>query len=731
MKNSLYTIHISSLEQSKRKTTKDAIITKDSNEINITFCKDDKLDQFEKEINLLTGSSFIYSIKKRFSSSLISMLSVLVIMFALISSAIYEDLFKKIIFDLPFIWDIDDTVSLIFVIVFFFGILIMPSLLDTEGSQFKNILSNWFNKDARKIKKLNLAFNLFKKDSIVNLYNIDLFHNKHWVIRLLLVSLIKRFQTINFHIRHDQISIIKKELEDLNIKNINIVKNPSITSEFNIDFLLSQKEERLYLLMQLSSSVIINKEQDKDLISLELFEYCGKNFFEGEKNLNEELVSGFQNFINRSFKDFNLISQDNFSQIYFTNNAKYKKYEDEQKRLAYYLRNHIEECVAYFNNPISLLILYHYVKDIVLDKKRTLLILEKLISSLVKKQQYDLVDKYWFSIAGEIFDSSSSNSFKNDNESLYRELSIKSLNELIFLFERNGSFEQAILLNKYLYEINPIKYSINICSLYERMGSFDKAYESLPKQINKKENKKPSDIEVRFHQRKAWIIVSQRKSQLKQEGLENLNTLKELLFTHNEDNEAIHLWHYYNIKANYEEWAENYDQAIISYSKCLNIPTLGSFEYGATFVNMAISYRLNYLKDVSKDIDIINESIKLGDIGISLKQSVGDRDEMPIVLHNQALNILTKMVYSKITEEECLNVITITSQAISILKETNSSKKMPMLLIENMLAKALLQKEYVDLEKELGIHIATLNENEFNQISSIYQKCLKRLLSFQ
>lgn len=109
-------------------------------------------------------------------------------------------------------------------------------------------------------------------------------------------------------------------------------------------------------------------------------------------------------------------------------------------------------------------------------------------------------------------------------------------------------------------------------------------------------------------------------------------------------------------------------------------------------MNMAISYRLNYLKDASKNIDTINESINLGDIGIALKQSVGDRDEMPIVLHNQALNILTKMVYSTINEQECLNVINITSEALSILKETNSSKKLLCYLLKMYLPKLYYKK---------------------------------------
>lgn len=727
MTNKTYTIHTSSLKQARRKNKEDEIIEKNSNEINITFCKDDKFEKFEEQINLLAGSSFIYKIKKRFSSSFVSIISVLVIMFALIASSIYEDLFKKLIFELPFSWNFQDTISLIFVFVLFFGILIMPSLLDTEGNEFKNSLSNWFNKDARKIKRLSLSLSLFDKSSIVNLYNIDLFNQEHWTFKLLVKSLVNRFDTINFHIRNDQVISLKKELKNFNLIAINTIKNSTKNSEFDIRFLLSNKEDSLYSLMQLSSSIIVNKKEDKNLISLELFEYLGKNYLLNEIDSKEQLLSSHQNFVFRSFNDFDFIFQDKPSQICLTNSLKASDFEEKQKKLSYYLRNHIEECVLYFDDPISLLILYYYVKDIVIDKKRSLAILEKFISSIVKKQQYNLVDEYWFEIAGEMFDSSSFNSFEENSNSIYRELSLKALNDLVFLFERNASFSQSLLLNEYLYEINPIKYSINISSLHERMGSFDKAYETLPKVINNTK-KKPSEIEVRFYQRKAWIIVSQRKEEFKKEGLENLNILKELLFSHNEDNEAVSLWHYYNIKANYDEWEEDYNQAIINYKKCLNIPNLGSYEYGASFVNMAISYRFNYLKSLQEfkeDVNLINEAIKLGSIGISLKQEVGDRDEIPLVLHNQALNILSKMVYSQIKEKECLDIINITQQAIDILKDTNSSKKFAMLLIENIIAKALLKKDYKEVEKELRNYIITLNKNEFTQISNIYKECIK------
>ena len=109
------------------------------------------------------------------------------------------------------------------------------------------------------------------------------------------------------------------------------------------------------------------------------------------------------------------------------------------------------------------------------------------------------------------------------------------------------------------------------------MGNFDKALSSLPKNMSSNLNIKPNDTEVKFYQRKAWIIVSQRKKELKEEGLESLEKLKNIIFSHNEDNAPLWLWHYYNIKANYEEWEENYDKAVNHYKKCLSIPTLGAF----------------------------------------------------------------------------------------------------------------------------------------------------------
>lgn len=707
-----------SLQKNNREDEKSQLISKSSNNIEIVFSKTDTLEDFELYLNDICGnSSSLFKFRKKFSAYFLSVISVVVILFALISSSLYEDIMKKIIFESPFDWGINDSVSIFFVLLFFLGLVLMPSVLDGEGSEFKQSLKAWINKDIRVLKRLKLAVNSLDKKYQIDIYNIDLQDEEHWTWRLVMPIFINHFSNINVYVRNDLKNKTEKRLKSLNVLSIDIKRETAYKGKLflNYEIFFSQKEQTLYKLMQLSSTNILNKNEQNTYISLELFEYCGRNFYD-TKNEKGQLISGFQNFINRCFDDFKLLEQHKSNQIFFKNYVKLKDLEDDKRRLSFYLRNHIEECLTYFDNPISLLILYYYVKDIVLDEKRTIAILEKLVASIKKKQQYDLINNYWFDIAGEMFDSKNLDSFISSNDSIYRKLSIDTLNSLIFLFERNGKFEQALLLSKYLYEINPNKYSIDISSLYERMGEYDNAYNSLSYHV--KNNSKPNEVEVRFHQRKAWIIVSQRKDEKKEEGLKALEVLNNLLFSHQEFNEPIWLWHYYNIKANYEEWNENFDLAIDNYMMCLKIPALGAFEYGATFINMSIAYRFKFLE--TKQQESIDQSIYLGNLGVKLKDSVGDKDEMPVVLHNQALNILYKLAFhedSSLLDE----VIKLSSEALEILETTNSKKRLGMALIELILAKSIKGEEVDTFLEKLKLHWEQMDIYEKGQAIKIYE----------
>ncbi len=721
------TIFTGSLLSHKRELKNQEIIVKNENQIEIVFFKDDTLDDFEASLNKICGnSSFSYSLKKKMASYLLSFISVVIIMFALISSSLYEDVFKKIIFESPLSWTMGDSISMLFVLIFFFGLLMMPSILDGESSQLKEVLNAWFNKDARRVKRVRLALQELDKKYQVKIYNIDFLDENHWMWKLIVPCLVKHFQELDFFVRNDQKRVCEKRLERLDVLEIQIKNKRYLSKKADEEMLLSQKESSLYSLLHLSSTTLIGKNLDKEFVSLELFEYCGRTFFtdESSKKDKNSLISGFQNFINRCFDDFFLLAQEKSAQVYFTSLVKQKDLYDEKRRLSYYLRNHIEECLEYFDNPISLLILYYYVKDIVLDEKRTIAILEKLISSIKKKQQYDLIQIFWFDISGKMFDSKQIDNFELTNNSIYRKLSIKALNDLKFLFERNGYFEQALLICEYLYEINPNKYAVDICSLHERMGDFEKAYDSLPEDFTQNNLNKPNDIEVRYLQRKSWIIVSKRAEDKKEEGLNSLEQLRKILFSHSYDNEPLWLWHYYNIKANYAEWNKDYDKAIENYKKCLAIPSLGAYEYGGTFINMSIAYRFKYLTNCSQNIDSINKSILLGNIGVLLKDSVGDRDEMPVVLHNQALNILYKLANVDIRKDKelALKASELTNKGLEILDSTNSVKRLGIILCENILAKSLLGINIDNLKKRLDEHWEFIDDYEKEQINLIFEK---------
>ena len=154
MKNNI-TIITGDLNSSPRKNKEKEIISYKDKIIDFTYIEGDTLNDFEQSLTKVCGeSSFLYNIKTKFSTLLLSVISVTIILFALISSSLYEDIFKKILFETPFDWTINDSISILFVLLFFFGLLMMPSILEGESSQLKNGLISWFNKDTRKSKIL-------------------------------------------------------------------------------------------------------------------------------------------------------------------------------------------------------------------------------------------------------------------------------------------------------------------------------------------------------------------------------------------------------------------------------------------------------------------------------------------------------------------------------------------------------------------------------------------------
>src|SRR5574344_1091418 len=250
------------------------------------------------------------------------------------------------------------------------------------------------------------------------------------------------------------------------------------------------------------------------------------------------------------------------------------------------------------------------------------------------------------------------------------------------------------------------------------MGDMQNAFLILPKDLNLSINKKPSDLEVRYYQRKAaFIIISSQDVSKKEEAIKSLKKLENLIFSHNEDNNALWLWHFYNINANLCEWEKDYNKAIEFYKKCLQIPSLGYFEYGATFVNMAISYRFLYINN--KNEEFLEQAIKYGEVGLNLKELVGEKDEMPIVYHNFVLTILYKV--SQNYDEKLVKIASkFAKSALENLRRTNSKKRLGMVLIENYILSVIKNENSEELKKKIEDFKDEISNSEIENMRMIY-----------
>lgn len=707
---------INALYERKRELASENIILKDNNILEITFLKNDNLDDIEKNLELLLKKNqFVTKLKRSLKRLVVPSLSIIALLFMLLSVAIFEDFFKKLIFEKPLLFVSSDFISLIFISIFIILLALMPSIMNIEADEFKNFLSSFFNKRLARIQKFKALIGAFDEKIEINIYNFDIYSEKDDIYEVFFKSVLDKFNNVNLYIRGNNQEKTLKLLKKYSKSKVNIINKPTIyKNSFDFIYMLSELEINYLKLLKLCSYNVFKNENI--FVSLELFEYLGKDFIKYNKEQNSSFDFAIQGFIDRCFNDFHFLKQEKSIQHFFTNSLSIENLDINSFEFTQYLRNHLEETLQKLENPISFIILYKYLKSIVLDEKRVIKILEKFISSVKNRQQYEFIDSFWFEIAGPMF-KIDFDSFEATSNSYYRKISIESLENLAFLFERSGNFLQAILIYEYLFKINPNKYALNISSLHERMGDMKSAFFILPKELKLDKNKKPSDLEVRYYQRKsAFIIISSQDENKKAEAIDSLKKLENLIFSHNEDNEPLWLWHFYNISANLCEWEKDYEKAIKFYKECLEIPSLGFFEYGATFVNMAISYRFLYLKN-KNETDIKN-AIKYGEIGLNLKELVGEKDEMAIVYHNLALTILCKIA-EDYDDDLCKRAYFLAKGALEILERTNSKKRLGMVLIENYILSVLLyENSSIKIENSLINNLAEKIEKYKNELSN-------------
>ena len=454
----------------------------------------------------------------------------------------------------------------------------------------------------------------------------------------------------------------------------------SIPQLRSIRFFFDEQEQRLHNWMEALSLV---EPVSKTYVTARLVRCVARQL------LPEESASQTSVLIERMKSDFGLIHLDSQGRLLWRGRSGLA--EKEKNALRAQLYEHREDILVLLDSPVSLCCL-HQLLAVKLTPLDQVCILERLLERIQATQQYDLILLYWLPMIGPMFSTELEAETRFRVVSLYQRLHPQALDILLHLFERSGQFTEAIKLATYLHPLNPVQYGIVISSLQERLGNFEDACSQLEKIVLPPQVDPPQPVAVRLYQRRAWLVVSGRLEHKKELGKEALSQLASLLFSHSAFNEPLWLWHYHNITANYAEWDGDYACAIGEYRKCLRIPGLGDFEYGASFVNLAISQRLIFLGDPTQE-ENLHQAIENGELGLLLKHRVGDRDEMPVVLHNQALNILYGVLYGVLPFNRLEDVLRLAQEGLAIVEATYSVKRRAILTAEILLASALSGQE--------------------------------------
>ena len=152
---------------------------------------------------------------------------------------------------------------------------------------------------------------------------------------------------------------------------------------------------------------------------------------------------------------------------------------------------------------------------------------------------------------------------------------------------------------------------------------------------------------------------------------------------------------------------------------------LGTFEYGTTFVNLAIAQRFVFLEEPTNK-ESMYHSIENGARGVLFKRRVGDRDAMPVVLHNQALNILYAIFHGLLPLDRIDEVLMLAKEGLSIVEATHSMKRRAILTAEILVATALTQEDTSIWKKKLQVYGPKAMDSEKEQILSLQTLCVRR-----
>ena len=294
------------------------------------------------------------------------------------------------------------------------------------------------------------------------------------------------------------------------------------------------------------------------------------------------------------------------------------------------------------------------------------------------------------SLQKAVFDLTRFNAF--DTETLVR---------LARMLEVCGFYRHALAIWLKLSLIDPLRAEIRRARLLERLGEAEQGFKNIESLINGGQLACRPKLHIEALLEGSWLCYSTQNVLLLPTGSGWLDSAKALLNEHVENN--TQWWRYHNYRALYLDTSKHYAEALAENQKALSIPGVNLKWYSGSLVNLSYVSRKNALNEhvvgsTEIAIDQLRASIEYANLAVTLKTRIGDRDELPVALHNQAMaNICLAMLgQAEQKSAQAEQARSAAEQGLKTLLELGSTKKQLALSLEKMLALWLLEQDWTE-----------------------------------
>lgn len=638
-------------------------LVEESKKISIYLCPNDKFSDVQDALfDLISQRNwtyyFILQLKKRIPSLLLLIPIALTVVFIG-----FITVWGDLVINWVFLGRNDPTVfgiamnesAVLYALVAILIIYFFPVLFTGEQEGFIQALNERFSNREELRKRLVLLFDFLqdkKYVTTVEIWNPDLANEQHdWVGKSMIPALLDVGLEIVLHIRVDEQKLVENyfqkqvektlDWEDLDLKETQTKLRP-----IAYEYLETWEKSLLAVYVFASTANLPTQWQHlegnlndgilKNAVSLPLVKILVDRFKErlfSEEDLSK-LIS-LDLFASRCVNDYGIL----LPSLRYTSDVwevaegivglEREAIEQDMKFMTSFLQIEIEELQTILDDPVAALRLSSTQEKESIYNEHRLTAIRFFVEVIHASEQYKILKQYWSLVIG------SNEVSKDMNEDVYRIIGVDLLLKLTTIFERAAMYDNAHLALDYVERIFPFRGMVGKARIQERQGNFEASVKSLlrirqdwKEKIIHLENNSLVDLNLNI----AWAIVSGRLEKQRTTGRETIEAAKTLLYSkfdaiRNSD-QTIRL---HNILANYEEWEGKPEGAILNYDKALQIPGISQSGLSNLLVNKGIALR---------QMKRLKEGAHFGAEGVSIKEAIGDADQLPIAQHNLAQTYL-------------------------------------------------------------------------------------------